>query len=229
MPQINKSTLTFLKNLKKNNNRDWFNENKSKYEEARTNFEELISELVNQIAKFDPPVGNVNPRKAIFRIYRDTRFSKDKTPYKINLGAHLSPHAAQLHDRAGYYIHIEPGKSFLAGGAYLPPSDWLNAIRYEINRNSKEFKKIINGKTFRTYFGELEGEKLKTAPKDYPIDHPEIELLKFKSFLAVHKLTDKEVLSPKFINHTVKLFKALNPFDNFLNAAAEKKQYNLRF
>lgn len=223
MPQLNKSTLTFLKNLKKNNNRDWFNDNKSKYEAARTNFEEIISELINRISRFDPAIENINPRTAIFRIYRDTRFSKDRTPYKINLGAHLSPHAAQLHDRAGYYIHLEPGKSFLAGGAYLPPSDWLNAIRYEINRNSKEFKKIISSKTFKNYFGELEGEKLKTAPKDYPKDHPEIELLKFKSFLAVHKLTDNDVLSHGFVNHAVKVFKALNPIDKFLNAAAEKK------
>ena len=224
MSQIKSNTFKFLKDLKKNNNREWFNENKSRYEEARANFEEVISELVNHIAKFDPPIGNVNPRKAIFRIYRDTRFAKDKTPYKLNLGAHLSPHGAQLHDRAGYYIHIEPGKSFLAGGSYLPPSDWLSAIRYEINRNSKEFKKIINSKSFKSYFGEIEGEKLKTAPKDYPKDHPEIELLKFKSFLAMHYLKDKETLSPNFIKHAVKVFKALYPFDKFLNNAAESKQ-----
>lgn len=223
MAQISRDTYKFLKDLKKNNNREWFNKNKLKYEEARADFEEVISALVNQISKFDPPVGNVNPKKAIFRIYRDTRFGKDKTPYKINFGAHLSTYSAQLHDRAGYYIHLEPGKSFLAGGAYLPPPDWLSAIRHEISRNGKEFKKIINSKSFKTTFGGMEGEKLKTAPKDYPRDHPEIELLKFKSYLAVHKINDKEVLSPDFVKYAVKVFKSLYPFDKFLNDAAEKK------
>ena len=226
MSQINKSTLKFLNDLKKNNNREWFNDNKPRYEEARTNFEEFIANLIMDIAKFDPPIGGLNPKKSIFRIYRDARFSKDKTPYKINLGAHLSPHAGQLHDRAGYYIHLEPNKSFLAGGAYLPPAPWLNAIRYEINRNSKELKKIINSKNFKNYFGELEGEKLKSAPRDYPKDHPEIELLKFKSYLAVHKVSNGEVLSDKFLQYSTKIFKLLHPFDNFLNTAIENHQYS---
>ena len=228
MSKINKSTFKFLRDLKKNNNRDWFNENKPIYEDARANFEEFIANLIINISKFDPPIENVNPRKSIFRIYRDTRFSKDKTPYKINLGAHLTPHSSKLHDRAGYYIHIEPNNSFLAGGAYLPPAPWLNAIRYEINRNSKEFKKIITNRSFKNYFGELEGEKLKTAPRDYPKDHPEIELLKFKSFLALHKVTDKDVVSEKYLQHSVKVFKALHPFDKFLNDAIELKDKKSR-
>jgi len=224
MSTIHKNTFKFLKDLKKNNNRDWFNDNKHIYGDARANFEEFIANLIINISKFDPPIENVNPRKSIFRIYRDTRFSKDKTPYKINLGAHLTSHSAKLHDRAGYYIHLEPNNSFLAGGAYLPPAPWLNAIRYEINRNSKEFKKIITSKSFKNYFGELEGEKLKTAPRDYPKDHPEIELLKLKSFLAVHKITNKDVFSKKYLQHAVKVFKALHPFDKFLNDAIEKQK-----
>ena len=224
MSKINKSTFKFLADLKKNNNRDWFNDNKPVYQEARANFEEFIANLISNISKFDPPIAEIIPKKSIFRIYRDTRFGKDKTPYKINLGAHLSPHSAQLHDRAGYYIHLEPGKSFLAGGAYLPPAPWLNAIRYEINRNSKEFKKILSNKTFKNYFGELEGEKLKTAPRDYPKDHPEIELLKFKSFLAIHNLKNNEVLSDGYLQNATKVFKALQPFDKFLNNAIEKQK-----
>ena len=224
MSTINKNTFKFLSNLKNNNNREWFNDNKPVYEEARANFEEFIANLIANISKFDPPIGGLNPKKSIFRIYRDTRFGKDKTPYKINLGAHLSPHSAQLHDRAGYYIHLEPGKSFLAGGAYLPPAPWLNAIRYEINRNSKEFKKIINSKSFKNYFGEIEGEKLKSAPRNYPKDHPEIELLKFKSYLAVHKVKNKEVLSAKYLQYSTQIFKSLQPFDKFLNDAIEKQK-----
>jgi len=219
MSKINKSTFKFLSDLKKNNNREWFNDNKPIYEEARENFEEFIANLISNISKFDPPIAGLNPRKCIFRIYRDVRFGKNKTPYKINLGAHLSPHSTQLHNGAGYYIHLESGKSILAGGAYLPPASWLNAIRYEINRNSKEFKKIINNKIFKHYFGELEGEKLKTAPRDYPKDHPEIELLKFKSYLAVHSVRNNEVLSDNYLQHATKVFKALYPFDKFLNDA----------
>ena len=219
MSKINKSTFKFLSDLKKNNNREWFNDNKPIYEDARANFEEFIANLISNISKFDPSIGGLNPRKSIFRIYRDVRFGKDKTPYKINLGAHLSPYSAQLHNGAGYYIHLESGKSILAGGAYLPPAPWLNAIRYEINRSSKEFKKIINNKTFKYYFGELTGEKLKTAPRDYPKDHPEIELLKFKSYLAVHSVRNNEVLSDNYLQHATKVFKALYPFDKFLNDA----------
>lgn len=221
MSSISNKTFKFLKDLKNNNNREWFADNKKHYEEAKEDFEQFIEALIKKIAKFDPSIAEVSAKKAIFRIYRDVRFSANKDPYKVNLGAHFSNSATKIHDRAGYYIQIQPGNSFLAGGAYLPPAQWINKIRQEIDYNPKEFKKIIHSTTFQKYFGEIQGEQLKTTPKGYPKDHPEIELLRYKSFLATHKCDDKAVTSEDFLNHAATVFKAMKPFDDFLNRAAE--------
>lgn len=214
---ISNNTFQFLKELGENNNRPWFQANKGRYEEVRANFEEFISILILEIARFDPPIGLLEAKRCIFRIYRDTRFSKDKKPYKTNLGAHLVSTDAKPHDRAGYYIHLQPGNTFLAGGAYLPPAPWLKAIRNTIDQKGNELIKIINHPDFKKYFGEMEGEKLKTTPRDYPADHPHIDLLRYKSFLAVHKLSQKETMSENFPKTASKVFKALKPFDDFLN------------
>lgn len=223
MQQITKPTFQFLKDLKKNNDRDWFNENKTRYEKSKKEFEEFIDELIAEIAKFDKTIAHFTAKQTIFRIYRDVRFSKDKSPYKTHFGAHITaaPKKSEIHTRAGYYIHLEPGASMLAGGAYLPEGNWLKAIRQEISYNAKTLHDIIQNPEFQKYFGGIEGEKLKTAPRDYPKDHPEIELLKHKSFLAVHQCGDNEVLSDSFLNHCVQTFKALYPFDQFLNQASD--------
>ena len=221
MKSINKNTLKFLKELKANNNRDWFTENKPRYETAKKEFESFIDNLLLEIAKFDPSIGHHQGKDCIFRIYRDVRFSKDKSPYKTHFGAHVTSAAkkSEIHSRAGYYIHIGPGESMLAGGAYLPQGPWLKAIRNELAHNADKFRKIVNSKSFKEYFGEFEGEQLKTAPRDFPKDHPEIDLLRYKSFLATHKLKDSQVTSPDFLKHAAKTFKALYPFDQFLNEA----------
>ena len=148
MTAISKDTYSFLKDLAANNDRDWFNDNKKRYEAAKQNFEGFIGELIKNISAFDPLIADVSPKKAIFRIYRDTRFSKDKSPYKTNIGAHLVAFSNKPHDRAGYYIHLEPGKSMIAGGAYLPPGPWVKAIRQEIAYNANEFKAILNNADF---------------------------------------------------------------------------------
>lgn len=216
---ITDKTFKFLKELKANNNRDWFNAHKPGFEEVKGEFESFIAELIARIAAFDPPIAQLVPKKCIFRIYRDTRFSKNKSPYKTNFGAHLVAYAEKPHDRAGYYVHLQPGNSFLAGGAHLPPAPWLSAIRQAIDSRGEKFKKIINGEGFKKYFGEMEGEKLKTRPKDYPGDHPHLELLRYKSFLAVHKVSDREVVAENFPEHAAVVFEALKPFDDFLNEA----------
>lgn len=223
MTTISKSTFSFLKELKQNNNRDWFQENKPRYETAKNEFELFVDQLIGELTKFDESIGHHRAKDCIFRIYRDVRFSKDKSPYKTHLGAHITAAAkrSEIHSKAGYYIHIGPGESMLAGGAYVPQGDWLKAIRQEISYNSDSLKKILNGQKFKTYFGEMEGEKLKRAPKGYEIDHPEIELLKFKSFLATNKVSDKEVTSSTFLQHSVEVFKTLHPFDQFLNQAMD--------
>ena len=220
---ISKQTYQFLQDLRKNNDREWFNANKPRYEAARAEFEKFVGELILHIARFDPAIGALNPKRSIFRIYRDTRFAKDKSPYKTNMGAHLVAFGEKVHDRAGYYIHLEPGNTFLAGGAYLPPSPWLKAIREAIDEDGDAFQKLLNSAGFKKYFGGLEGETLKTRPKDYPEDHPHIELLKHKSFLAVHQVKDSDAMSPDFLTHAAAVFKALKPFDDFLNNALTRR------
>ena len=221
MATITQVTFKFLKDLKKNNNRDWFLENKPTFEEAKKEIEIFIDQLIGEITQFDNSIAHHSAKDCIFRIYRDVRFSKDKSPYKTHFGAHISSAAkrSEIHSKAGYYIHIEPGASMLAGGAYVPPGPWIKAIRQEIAYNANDFKKILNGKNFLEFFGEMEGEKLKKAPKGYTPDHPEIELLKYKSFLAVNNCTDQLITSPDFMDHCSKVFKALLPFDQFLNNA----------
>lgn len=219
MKTISQTTLQFLKDLKQRNDRDWFNDNKRRYEESRQEFEQFIDELIQAIANFDPDVAHQTAKNCVFRIYRDLRFTDDKRPYKTNFGAHITSAAkkSEIHSRAGYYIHLEPGKSMLAGGAYRPKGDWLKAIRKEIDENAAGLKKVLNAKDFKKYFGEIEGEKLKTSPRGYSIDHPEIELLRYKSFLATHMVSDEQVLDDDFLQHSTKVFEALYPFDQFLN------------
>ena len=220
---ISKQTFQFLTDLKENNDRDWFQANKPRYEAAKKEFEQFISALLKEIERFDPTIAHHRAKDCIFRIYRDVRFSNDKSPYKTHFGAHITSAAkrSEIHSRAGYYIHLEPGASMLAGGAYMPQGPWLKAIRQEIAYESTEFKKILNSQSFRHYFGEMEGEKLKTTPRDYPADHPEIELLRHKSFLATHRCSDGQVLAGDFLNQCGNVFQALFPFDQFLNRALD--------
>lgn len=224
MTSISKRSLQFLKDLKANNDRDWFQDNKDRYEESKSEFERFIDALIGEITKFDTSIGHHTAKDCIFRIYRDVRFSKDKSPYKTHFGAHITSAAkrSEIHSRAGYYIHIEPGgSSMLAGGAYLPQGPWLKAIRQEIAYNAQNLKDILHDESFEKYFGKLEGEKLKRAPKDYAPDHPEIELLKHKSFLAAHQCTDDLVTSGDFLSHASKVFMALKPLDDFLNSSMD--------
>ncbi|WOK07985.1 DUF2461 domain-containing protein [Imperialibacter roseus] len=223
MPGISKSTFQFLKELKDNNNREWFTENKKRYEAAKAEFEVFIDALIAKIVEFDPTIGHHKAKDCVFRIYRDVRFSKDKSPYKTHFGAHVTAAAkrSEIHTRAGYYIHLEPGGSMLAGGAYLPEKDWLKSIRQEIDYNGAELHKILDSKDFKSTFGQIEGESLKTTPKGYDADHPEIALLRQKSFLATHKPSDSQVVADGFLDHAAKVFKVLHPFDEFLNKSKE--------
>jgi uncharacterized protein (TIGR02453 family) len=218
MAQIRKTTLEFLKGLKFNNNREWFQNNQTIYKEAKANVELFVQELINEIVLFDPELKGLEVKNCLFRINRDIRFSNDKSPYKTNFGAFIVKGGKKNGDKyAGYYFHIEPGSSMIAGGAYVPPSPWLSAIREKISDETDEFLRIINDKTFKKYFGTVEGEKLKTAPKGYPSDHPQIELLKLKSFLAMNEVPDEKVLSPGYFEYVTSGFRAMKPLNDFLN------------
>lgn len=223
MTHLASNTGDFLADLKRNNDRTWFNDNKDRYEAARADFESFIGALLPRIEAFDPNVAGLNPKKCVFRIYRDTRFSKDKTPYKTNFGAHmLMGGSKNVRQRAGYYIQVELGNCFLAGGAHQPPSAWINAIRRRIDADAAPLKKILKSKSFRTAFGDIEGESLKTAPKGYPKDHPKIDLLRYKSFLAVHHMPDEMVFAKDLLKHAAKTYKTMKPFGDFLNGAMDE-------
>lgn len=218
MEAIKKSTLDFLTSIKCNNNRDWFIANRPLYSDAKDNFESLVQEIIDKIILFDPIMKGLEAKSCVFRINRDIRFSNDKSPYKSHFGAFIVRGGKKNGDKfAGYYFHIEPGKSIMAGGAYTPPSPWLSAIREKISDNPDEFIRITNSKDFIKYFGKIDGDKLKTTPKGYRSDHPNIELLRFKSYLVVNEVSDKMVLSKDFLDHVLNVCKAMKPLNDYLN------------
>ena len=216
---IEKHTFKFLADLKENNNRDWFLQNKASYDKAKANFADCVTELIAGIAKFDKAIGALTAKDCMFRINRDVRFSANKSPYKNNFGAIFSA-GGKKSNVAGYYFHIEANKAFLAGGKWMPEAPELAAIRQEIDYNTKEFKKIISSKEFVANFKELsQDDKLKTAPKGYPKDHPEVEILKLKSFVAAKNFSSKEMNDKDFLKNCVSTCKAILPLNTFLNKA----------
>jgi uncharacterized protein (TIGR02453 family) len=211
--------LKFLKDLKKHNDRDWFQKNKERYLEAKEGFEALVSDILTEIVKFDSALGGLDAKKLPFRIYRDVRFSKDKSPYKTNMGAGFSPNG-KLVQEPGYYLHLEPGKSFFAGGIYMPDAGNLSKIRQEVDYNGEKLNKILKDKKFKSMFkGFDEFDKLKTMPKGYAKDHPSMEILKLKSFIVSSSFSDKEVTDKKFVKQAAQTAKAIKPLNDFIKEA----------
>ena len=218
---MNKVILTFLKDLDKNNNRDWFQANKASYEEARKEFEDFINSLIPAIAKFDDSVKLITAKDSIFRIYRDVRFAKDKSPYKTNFGAFIAKGGKKNHG-PGYYFHIQPGGCFISGGIWMPSPDVMKKVRQEIYYNIKEFKSILDKKAFREYFSGIDDwDRQKLAPKEFPKDFPDIELLKNRSFTVSHALSDKEIHSDALFDYVIKAYKVMQPYNLFLTRAVE--------
>ena len=212
--------LKFLRDIKNNNNREWFEKNKPRYLEAKLGFEEFVAALLKEIVKFDEGLAGLDPKKLPFRIYRDVRFSKDKRPYKTNMGAGFSPNG-KLVQEPGYYIHIQPGnKSFVAGGIYMPDPANLAKVRQEIDYNIDKLKKVMSSAAFRKMFDGFDDfDKLKTMPKGYAKDHPQIDLLKHKSFIVSHAFTDKEIADKKFVQNAAKCCRAIKPLNDFIREA----------
>lgn len=204
------TSLEFLKKIEKNNNREWFTENKKKFDNEHKKVKEFFNEIGKSLGKIDSI-----ERIQIFRIYRDVRFSKNKLPYKNYFSVGFSRTKPML--RGGYYLHIEPGASFVGGGFWEPNKEDLLRIRKELELDASELREIINHASFKKYFGILEGEELKTAPRDFDKTHPNIDLIRKKQFLVVRKFTDKEVLSPNFEAEVLESFKAMRPFFNYMS------------
>jgi uncharacterized protein (TIGR02453 family) len=215
-----KALIKFLEQLGKNNNKEWFDAHKKEYETLRKDWIQFVSELIPAFGAFDPTLLHLEPKDCLFRINRDVRFSKDKSPYKTNFGSSLNAGGKKA-EFFGYYLHIEPKGCFMAGGAYGPSPASLAAIRQEIDYNAKEFHSIVTHKSFIKHFGSLTGETLVRPPKGYEVDNPSIGYLKHKSFLAQRSLSMEEVTSTKLIAQLVQTGQAMKPLIDFLNRAVK--------
>lgn len=212
---IKKETIQFLKDLKSHNDREWFGKNKDKFISANENFIQFVQGVIDEMAKFDKSVAGIEAKSSVFRIYRDTRFSKDKSPYKTHFGATLMGKGKGC-GVAGYYLHLEPGNSFLAGGVHMTEPADLKAIREEISDNGKEFMKIIGDKKFKENF-KIEGEKLVKVPQGFDKEDPMGDYLKYKELMIHHSVGAKEITSEKFSSYCTKIFKMMIPFNSFIN------------
>ncbi|MBU1010807.1 MAG: DUF2461 domain-containing protein [Bacteroidetes bacterium] len=217
---MTKEVLQFLEALAQNNNREWFEKNRNRYESARNEAIDLAEKIIGNLALTNPGYGSLDPRKCIFRIYRDVRFSQDKSPYKTHIGMFFNA-GGKTAVRSGYYVHIEPGKSFIGGGVYGPPAPELKALRQEIYFHSAEFRAIIDNTQFRAVFGDLMEEKLSRPPKGFPADFNEIELLKYKHYVVGHDLNDVQVSDPGLVDRIMHTFNTMRAFNEFLNRALE--------
>lgn len=224
---LSKDTLQFLDDLKANNNRDWFLDNKKRYEAFKKDYHQLVADFLDAMKPLDPSLEMLEVKNCTFRINRDIRFSKDKSPYKSHLGIWLSSGAKGM-NRSGYYVHIEKGGSFVAGGLYCPEADDLKKVRKEIAFFHEDLEEILNEKNFKKEFENLdrtETNALKNPPRGYEKDHPAIELLKFKSFEASHKFDFSAVSQKDFVAEMSKKLILLKPLNDFINRALTSEEF----
>jgi uncharacterized protein (TIGR02453 family) len=213
------STLKFLRELQKNNNKPWFDANRKAYEAAKADFSGFVQMIIDKHGKHDPSIAHLAAKDCTFRINRDVRFIKDKSPYKNNMGAYMSKDGKKGF-AAGYYFHMQPGGSFCGGGLYMPPPELLKNVRQEIDYNWKEFYKIINSKKFKAVFGDLSTEgdmKLARPPKGYEVDNPAIEYIKLKSWVGTQAFSDADLISKDLVKKVTANFETLQPLIAFLN------------
>lgn len=216
------TTLKFLQSLKKNNSKEWFDANRKQYEIAKADFAGLIDSVIKTFGKKDPSIANLLARECVFRINRDVRFSKNKEPYKSNMGASITAGGKKI-AMAGYYFHLEPGgKSFVGGGLYMAEPDKLKKVRQEIDYNWDAFSKILKNKKFKEQFGDLdksEGMSLVREPKGYEKDNPAIDYIKLKSWIGLKQIPDKALTEKELVKTITAAFEALQPMIIFLNSA----------
>ena len=216
------ATIKFLKDLKKNNNKPWFEKNKTAYLAAKEDIDQFTQQVIDGLGKIDADIAPLTPKDCLFRIYRDVRFSKDKTPYKTNMGASFNKGGKKV-PTAGYYFHCEPGQNMAGGGLWMPQSPELNKVRQEIDYSFDEWKKIITHRNFKKIFPEgVEGiDILARPPKGYEAENPAIEFLKMKSFIVSRSFTDSELQSKSLLKEVLKTFETMKPFIGFINRSME--------
>lgn len=212
-----KDIMTFLSDLKKNNSREWFHDHKKDFEQNRDAFLDFIGNIIGEIESFDKNIMGVEPKKSMYRIYRDVRFSKDKTPYKTHFGAYICK-GGRSSGNPGYYLHIEPDdKSMIGGGLYHPMPDMLAQVRQEIDYNGKKLIEILEKKSLKSRLNVYQEDKLKRKPKGYEEDNPYIEWLKLKSFLILEEFRDENIATKNYHSRVMSGFKEMHPFIQFLD------------
>ena len=217
------SILQFLNELSSNNNRQWFAENKAVFDQEKLKFEQLSIELISEISKFDEEIKHVEAKDCIFRIYRDTRFSHDKTPYKTHFGVFIASSGGRKSQRGGYYLHLDPSGSFIASGVWCPESNLLKALRQSVYDNIEELNAIRSEPNFTENFNSFfDEDKLKTIPKGFPKDFQDAELLKLKHYMVEHKLDALILNSDNFVQRVAEIFKFALPLNRFLNYTVDE-------
>lgn len=217
------ATVRFLKDLKKNNNKEWFEKNRKQYEAAKEDFAQLVQTVIDKFAKKDEDIAHLKAKDCTFRINRDVRFSKDKSPYKTNMGASINKGGKKIMS-AGYYFHLEPGNSFVGGGLYTPMPEDLKKVRQEIDYSFDEFKGIVGSKKFKAMYGDLNRSAeftLSRPPKGYDINNPAVDYLKLKSFIAMTPVSDTELTDKNLARKITDAFEALLPMVKFMHRAME--------
>ena len=220
---ITKEALRFLSQLKKNNNKPWFDVHRPDYERTKKELELFTQQLIDTHGKKDPGIAALTAKACMFRINRDVRFSKNKDPYKTNMGAFINQ-GGKKSFLAGYYFHLEPGASFVGGGLYMPMPEHLSKVRQEIDYNLDAFKKILKAAPFKKIYGDLDRSEeytLSRVPKGYEADNPAAEYLKLKSFVGIHYIDDKTITSPQLLKEVLAAFAALQPLIEFVNEGLE--------
>jgi uncharacterized protein (TIGR02453 family) len=220
---LQSSTLKFLKDLSKNNNKPWFDAHRNQYEDAKNDFASFIQTIIDKHGKKDPTIADLKPKETTFRINRDVRFSKDKSPYKNYMGSYLS-RGGKKSVFGGYYFQCQPGRCFVGGGLWMPIPAELNKVRQEIDYNYDEFKKIIGSKKFKSVYGDLSKDTeytLTRVPKGYEANNPAAEYLKMKSFVSIAFLKESELTSKDLTKKVLTAFEALQPVLNFINRSLE--------
>lgn len=222
---LSNNTIIFLQQLKKNNNRDWFEKNRKQYEAAKADYMQLVESILTGLKKIDSSLAELQPKQCVFRINRDVRFSADKSPFKTNMGAGFSKGGKAL-NFAGYYFHCEPGQNFIGGGLWMPDAANLKKVRQEIDYNADEFKRIVSNKTFIKLYKKIDDSKeyiLTRTPKGYDETNPAIQFLKLKSFTAGAAISNEELLSKNLTKTILTHFEAIKPLLDFINRALENE------
>lgn len=220
---LQSSTIKFLKDLQKNNNKAWFEAHRKQYEDAKTDFASFVQTILDKHGKKDESIVHLKAKDCTFRINRDVRFSKDKSPYKDNMGAYMSK-GGKKSVFGGYYFHCQPGRNFAGGGLWMPMPPELNKVRQEIDYNFNEFKKIIGSKKFKSVYGDLSRDAeyvLSRVPKGYDADNPSADYLKLKSFVAMVSLKDADLTSKNLTQKVLIAFGTLQPMLEFINRSLE--------